>query len=624
MDGIAGIIYCNADQTQNLIDPMLMIMQTENHTKDSYTYKNMQVGCVGDSITFSNKKGIYTALNGSIHNTIELVQFLKKNGVAIHANCNHAELISHAYSHWGRDFIAHLDGSFAIVILDHRENRLLLYRDRIGKKSLYWYKDARHFLFSSEIKALLVTGVIPQTIAKEAMAAYLYFGYIPQDMTPIKNVNKLLPGHYLQWDQREKISIHSYWSYSSCFEKKGSESTEYSSRETNDLLLQSVKNGLRSQPVGCFLTGGLGSAGMAHYLRKILPEDPIYAFTVGFQGKNQEEKRAAQQIAKILNLDHTQCEITPQKALDPLVEIAWNLEEPIADPYVLASWQLGELAKSVTPAVFSDVGYNELFADHSRYDIRVTPMKILERIKSLLSPTVHHLLIPFFKLLYKPAAFNLAKRWRTNPMQYHYIKDIAVFDEKTLRSASPELAPFFDPVVFLNKFFNLQRVPSIVSSFLYLDVKTRLADSSLLQYERSAAAQGLQLQTPFLGQNLVEYLANLSENETASAFKQILFPIFPETYLENPRPAQENLGRWMESSEFPEILTKLPKGYLVEAGLIKDKWLKDHIDSSEKRIRFFPQLWSLLFLEIWFRLYINKPIKTKLTEMNLRELIHQK
>jgi len=629
MEGIAGIVYPDVFQVEQLVVPMLNTLRHRGaHPVETETFKNFQLGICGSRLATDEKKTVTVVLDGSLDHIDQLKEELNE---PLPPNPSYSQLILAAYKQWGINCIEHLNGEFAFAILDHHKEKIILARDRIGRKPLYWYSNNNYFLFASEMKALLATGLVPQTPATEALAAYLYFGYIPQDMSPIKDVSKLLPGFYLTCMRNRSLSIQSYWSYSSYFERKCTLPENRINRHIDELLQGSVKSRVPpEQPVGCFISGGLGSATVACYLHQVVHDQPIKGFTVGFKGENEIDVKAAVEVAKTLKIAHRSEMITPSNMLDNLVPIAWYLDEPLADPNTLASWKLAELASKEVKTVFSGMGSTELFAGHSGYFMSKKGLNAIQGFTQGALNGFRRALIPFLHYIYPKEAFELLKQSRTNPSQFEFMSSTAVFDEKTMALASPRLAGLFDPEVFLHKFHHLSRIHSDVAAFLYFDVKTRLPDCFMLQIERMTAAHNLDWQTPFLDREIIEFLASLPEPET---FAESESAKFLQTYLKNIMPKELLMRRrsyrpnilqsWINEPELISIFKLLKRGVLADTGIVSASWLDHHLQTPERRSNAFRQLWAILMLELWFRLYINHPTQMRPPDVTVRELLSQ-
>jgi len=635
MQGIAGIVYPDIFQISHLLIPMLDSMgHRGKETRDSYVFKNFQVGICGQKLAANEKKNIIAGLDGNIHNSESLREIFKKHGRNF-ASLTPAEIVLYAYELWNVSLMEHIQGDFGLFILDLQKEHLLLARDRIGKKPLYWFQDQHHFIFASELKALLATGAVPQTPAADALSTYLFFGYTPQDMTPIKNVNKLLPGHSLVLNRERSISIQTYWSYSSYFEKEVNNSKEAVAQHLDSSLKRVASHTLSNQgAVGCFMTGDLDSASAAYYLRQHCPEKNLGAFSVSFEAQNGQSFQAAKAISEKLNFEFESEKITPQTFLKDLVEIIWHLDEPLADPNIITCWRLSKIASLKTNLMFSGMGCNQLLADHSRYSSDKQHFHPFQRFMQLPLSFLKKMITPILYNIYRPSAYKLLKQARINPEQLEYLAQNALFDQKLMASAAPKISKYFDPEVFLHRFYNLNRIKSSSASFLYLDVKTLLADSWILQFDRLTAANGLEWSAPFLDQSLLEYLASLSKPENIQASQvEILLKTLLDTELSqlitnrayhagNPRidfPAS-----WVENSELNLLFQMLPKGTLVETGLISQQWLKKQVETSQKRENAFKHLWGILILEIWFRLYINRPMQSRPPDISVKNLLMER
>lgn len=628
MEGIAGIVYPDVFQMNDMIHPMLLMMKHRGKEPfDVHTHKNIQIGICGSKLAGTDTKSVFVGFTGYLDYPEKLREQLIEQGCR-KANTP-SELVLQAYCCWDSSFVEHLSGNFAILVLDQQKKRIILARDRIGKMPLYWYYDQYHFIFGSELKSLLATGAIPQTPALDALASYLYFGYIPQDMTPIAGINKLLPGHYLQFNFDGSMAITPYWSYSSFFEKTFTKPKNEIVEYLNTLLKDSVKASLpKEQSYGCALSGGIGSASVAYYLSKIAKPISLPSFSVGFRGQNEQDVKAGELASKALGMIPHVHYIEQKNFLDDFVKIAWYLDEPLADPNIIATWKLAEIASKHVQVIYSGMGSDELLAGHSRYSIEEQESSSFhEMIQSSLS-WLRGALYPLFSSIYRPAAFKIVKKARTNPSHFEYLSHNAIFNEQLLADASPKLANIFDPEIFLHKFHNLNRIKSTVSSFLYFDIKTRLPDCYIMQYERLTAAHGLEWNTPFLNRKLVEFAASLPEPEilqeqdTAAYLKTIFKDIFPSSFLNRPKKTRRNFLRpWLQSPQMKQLFLLLHNGALVDSGLISARWIQNQIDELEFSPNAFRFLWTVFALEIWFRLFINNPIQTNPPDVSVKQLL---
>lgn len=622
---IAGVVYPDVLQVDDYIHPMLDTMEKGlENVRDIVTVKNTQLGIIGNTLSYNEKQTLVLGLDGLLDNGESLAKEIKKNGIT--PASTQSGLCLQAYELFGEDFLQKIDGSFALFVHDVTKSRLILARDRIGKQPLYWYHDQHHFIFASELKALIATGIVPQTFSRDAIAMYLYFGYIPQDLSPIKEVNKLLPGNYLVFDAHKGKKICPYWSYSSYYEKRENSDPKIVTENIEKLLYESTKALIPpDEDSGCFLSGGIGSATVAYEVSKLSKPK---GFSVYFKDQNESDFEAVKSVASTLKIPLKSASITAKNFVDHLVEIIWALDEPLADPNIVATYSLAALAKDETYAVFSGMGSDEFLAGHNRYTTDEQNLAMMSRLNLIPAPIIKHVLIPIAHAIYKPAAYNILKISRTNPWQFEFLRQGALFDEGSLRDASPKLAALFDPDTFLHKFHHISRIRSTVSSLLYFDVKTRLPDCFILQFERLTKICGLSWRTPFLNRHLIEYAAGLpepeilAEAETASYLKPLISSIFPEQFINRPKRTRHNfLNLWANEPEIHMLFQFLLNGALVENGIICKKWIQQALKDSQMIQENFHRLFGLLVLEIWFHLYINRPLHQEPTTTNINELL---
>lgn len=627
MPGIAGVVYRQSTQENRLIPPMLQILSHRAFNKQQQieSFQNIQVGITGGN--FSRYKSTLLALDGSIFSRKKLCEELESKGYQTQ-QASDEMLFLYAYEAWGNRFLEHVDGDFALALIDEQKHLLLIARDRIGKKPLYWFHNEHYFIFASELKAILASGAVPRTPSSEAIASYLYFGYIPQDLSPIENVNKLLPAYYLQLNRNHSKTIHSYWSYSAHFKELAHDDRETILKHVDTLLTDAIAERIpQTRPVGCCVSGGIGSAATAFYLEKVISPEQMQAFTIFFRKEDQQTVQAVDEISKNLHLKDHQDDITPQNYLEDLAKIVWFLDEPIADPHAVAIWKLAQLAKRAS-TLFLGLGSDELLAGHQRYRIESEELSYFSSLKETSQPFIRNLLLPFIHLFSRQGAYTLLQRARKNPWQLSYINKNALFNMKQLQAAAPRIAFLFDPHVFIHKFHNLPRTHSTVSAYMYLDVKTRLADSALHQYDRLLSAHQLNWHAPFLAKSIVEYLASLpapdqlKEKDPFSIIKELLKNTFPPSVINRSHRSHIDLMKqWSEFSGLSQHFQKLTKGSLVETGIISERWLKQQLATTETRKKAFTQLWALLQLEIWFRLFINSSVQSHPPQTNLEDLL---
>ena len=636
MNSLAGIVYPDAYQNTHKVRRMLDYVEhrvpvSAREIKDLFENKALEIGVCGKALAHSQKGNLHCALDGYLLNHIELAEVLKRKGYPIDS-LQPEQILLHAYEEWGPKFLTRLEGDFALLIYDEKEGNLLLARDRIGKKPLYWAEDHNHFIFCSSIKGILGSGLIPQTPDNYALATYFYLGYFPQDLTPIQNINKLLPGHYLLLDKTGSKVIVPYWSYSALFESPVSVHRNVAAQKLDAMLDVAVKKNLPSQikNIGTLLTGGLGSSSIAYYLKKNGENHNIEGFTSSFKKESEKDFEAAHQVAEILNIPQHAQILTPENLLNDYVAISWHLDEPVADPNVISYWHMAAAASEYSTELFSGMGCDELFAGHSRYSTEEQQSSWLLSAQNALRDIATKYIVPVVNTVNRSWAYRILKQSRKNVWQSEYVEANALTTKSELERICPNLCRLFDPEVFLSKFYNLSHIKSPTSSYIYFDVKTSLTDRFMLEVERVSSAFALQWHTPFLTKDIVEFAASLpiesslSEEETASPLKILLKSIFPDAVTTRPKRSRHNfLANWIENSELHVLFEALATGTLVEVGIVDEEWITEAVKTPESRRENFRVLWSILSLEVWFILYINNPITSDPPDISVRDLLQE-
>ncbi|MCB1119539.1 MAG: asparagine synthetase B [Chlamydiia bacterium] len=623
MVGLAGMIHTDVMQLDDSVDKMLECLK---HRGDGHTvtqhHKTAKVGITGRDAAYNTTHSRCIYLDGHIDNVKEIADKLSKSGKKVWSH-EPASLALQLYEALDIEFLKVIEGDFALILLDQKKDELILARDRIGKKPLYWFADNKMCLFASELKGLLATGLIPQTPSEEGLGSYLFFGYIPRDLSPVKGVNKLLPGHYLRYKLGRGFAITPYWSLSGLkSDKRGSDPQ----KKISNLLEKPLTAYLSSySEVGCIVSGGLGSAMTAYLTKKVFPNKKTTAFTVAFAGETETDIHMADLATTALKMPHEHQLITKENFFDQLPKLIWHLDEPLADPNITATWRLLEMTAKEHRLAVSGMGSDELLAGHSRYTREERSQHTLSHFSLIPHHFVDRHIIPFLNRVWPPAAWHLSRLTHLNPWQFEYIRHTAIFDENVVKQLSPKLGKAFDPECFQNKFHKLPSIPSLVSAYLYFDLKTRLPDLYILQYERFANAHNLRWMTPFLDRNMIEYAATLPEpeslEETFTYLRPIVEGVFPEAFLNHPKKTRSHfLDRWLHDEAIFAVFSKLKEGFLVDTGLISSEWLELELDNPTS----FTHLFSLLVLEIWYRLFIHFPPSSTPPEEPLIEFLAKK
>jgi asparagine synthase (glutamine-hydrolysing) len=566
----------------------------------------------GHQPLYSEDRSAAVVCNGEIYNHRELRRELEARGHRF-ATRSDTEAIVHLYEDLGPGCVERLSGMFALAVTDVRHRRLLLARDRVGKKPLFLADDGRRLAFASELKSLLAAGLIEPEIDSEALDLYLAFGYVPAPWTIFKGARKLPAGHLAVCDARG-LRIERYWDVEIRGEPGPSE--ERLAEELEELLAEAVRDRLESDvPLGAFLSGGLDSGTIVSLMSGELSE-PVRTHTVGFADKLSDEREDAAAVARALGTDHVATEVRPDLA-DVLPRIAWHLDEPFADPSAVPTWYVSrETRRRVTVALSGDGG-DELFAGYrDRYGLHL----LEERLRGFLPAGVRRAALPPLARRWPrsprlPRAFRLAGLFANLAVDADrsYFSDRCLIpghlQERLFGEGLRERRRSFDPFSALEP--HLARAPKgdPLARALYLDFKTWLADDGLVKVDRMSMAHALEVRCPMLDHRVVEFAARvpsalkMSGARTKVLLRRVAARRLPAEILSRPkRGFAPPVSRWLR-----EDLRDMAHDLLLGPGALGrtlfeprevQRLLADH---ESRRLEAGWAIWTLLMLEVWGR-----------------------
>src|SRR3990172_1889670 len=380
MCGICGIVKFDADDS---VSPGLLDAMTDrisHRGPDDFCYfvqDNVGLGHRRLSIIdlrggkqpiFNEDGSIVIVFNGEIYNYAELTAELIARGHVFKTRSD-TEAIVHAYEEYGDDCVTRLRGMFAFALWDRRKQRLLLVRDRLGIKPLYYHHGRESFVFASEIKSLLEAPGIPREVDETALNLYLSLRYVPGPRTMFREIFKLQPGHLLVVDS-SGVHLREYWDikYHSAL-PSGVDAI----KEFDRLLEESVRLQLISEvPLGVFLSGGLDSSAILAVMSRIHKGERIKTFSVGYEGADGREDENnefvyARQAAQAFGAEHHEFRLNALDFCDFIPQLVWHLDEPLADPSCIPLYFIAKLARQYITVVLSGEGADEVLAGYSIY-----------------------------------------------------------------------------------------------------------------------------------------------------------------------------------------------------------------------------------------------------------------
>jgi asparagine synthase (glutamine-hydrolysing) len=559
----------------------------------------------------SNEDGsIWVTFNGEIYNYVELREELVARGHRFKTDSD-TEVIVHLYEEHGEKCLSELRGMFAFAVWDEKARALLLARDRLGKKPLYYaLLPGRALVFASELKAVLQDRAVERAIDLEALDRYVSFLYIPAPASIFKQVRKLPAGHYLVCTPRG-IAVREYWDIPLA---DGEARPQGVLQRFEELLAEAVRVRLRSDvPLGAFLSGGVDSSAVVATMARLL-ERPVVTTSIGFSEAGYDELPYAGLVARHVGSEHHERVVTSPSP--ELIEtIVWHLDEPFADSSAIPTYFVSMAARERVKVALSGDGGDELFAGYSRHRIEGIEHAIrrtvgrlggrgLTALASLLPPGVkgRNSLLS----LTLPPEEACARKFYFTP-QVPRLK--AELYSPWLRAATAG----FDALDPFKRAFRAAAAADPVTRILYVDIKTYLADDILVKVDRMSMAHSLEVRVPLLDHKLVEFVATLPPRwklgggTTKVLLRQALDGrVPPETLGRAKHGFISPIGRWLRgdlASYVEETLCSrraAERGYF-DPGAVRRLWTSYRREPG----RFDHQLWMLLVLEVWHRRYLD-------------------
>jgi len=567
-------------------------------------------------------KTIWVICNGEIYNFKELRAQLEARGHVFACNSD-TEVLVHLYEEEGLNLFPRLRGMFAFALWDSRRSRLVLARDRLGKKPLYILKESHRLLFASELKSILEVSHAERALNFPALEEYLALGYVPAPWTLLKGVEKLLPGHYMVVD-RDGVRRQQYWDVPAGPEEQRSEQDWI--ERVREKLLESVRIRLVSDaPLGAFLSGGIDSSAIVAAMSRLTGQ-PVKTYSIGFDGEDRfyNELPYARIVAKAFATDHHEIIVRPEIA-NLLPTLLWHLEEPLADSAFVTTYLVSRLAGQSVKVILSGVGGDELFGGYRRYlgaglqqYYRWLPNVVRTRwLPGLISalPQDRHSALKNY-IRYADAFVNSAA---LDPVQ-RYMRYSTIFSrgeqqqlfKSGLSRGTAGATPFTSTV--MAQYF--ERHPGLggLNQLIYVDLKTSLADDLLALTDKMTMAASLECRAPFVDQELVDLSTRIPGSLKIRGFrmkyllKEVVRPWLPPEILNRrKRGFGAPMGAWIRSALAPLIEALLSEEQVRRRGLFNAAFIRGLITRHRaQRADYTDHLLTLINFELWCRIFLDR------------------
>jgi asparagine synthase (glutamine-hydrolysing) len=562
---------------------------------------------------------VWIVFNGEIYNHPQLRPELESRG-HIYRNNSDTETIVHLYEDRGPGVVEELSGMFAFAIWDEANERLLLARDRLGIKPLYYFlAEDGTLYFASEIKSLLASRRIVPEINFNVLPDYLANQAPTGEETMFAGVKRLPPGHTLVW-QNGKVTIREYWDVS-FVRGKGHEQlgdNEYV-EQWREMFRRAVSSHLMSDvPLGVFLSGGIDSSAIAAMMSELVSE-PIKTFSVAFAEREANELEYARIVAREFQTDHHEVIVSPEQYFAALPKLIWQEDEPIAHLASVPLYFVSELAVKHVKVVLTGEGSDELLAGYARYRKTVYNMAFGRRYQGWTPNAFQRLVRQGVEHSLPPHLVNKMKRtflWRSADVENLYFDNFAVFplamQQQLLTPSARQRAGALDPYFNVRRLISESDAETLLNQLLYADLKTYLHELLMKQDQMSMAAS-LESRVPFLDWPLVEFTTRLPERlklrgwTTKHILRQAMRGILPETILTRPKMGfPVPLGAWLRG-RFRNVIDDCVTGERALArGIFNRDFLIRLVAEHQSGVKDHSQrLWALLNFELWMRQFID-------------------
>jgi asparagine synthase (glutamine-hydrolysing) len=573
------------------------------------------IDVAGGHQPLANEDGtIWVALNGEIYNYRDLRARLEAKGHAFTTRSD-TETIVHAYEEWGADCVERLRGMFAFALWDQRRRQLLLARDRVGKKPLYYASVGERLLFASELKALLAVPGLDRALDLEAVSDFVTLLYVPREKTIFRRARKLLPGHYLVAGAAG-TQLRGYWDVH--FAPEPIEEAQAAARVAA-LLDEAVSIRLESDvPLGAFLSGGLDSSAVVGLMARHA-STAVTTASIGFPETAFDERAYARLAAQQFGTDHRDEVITPG-GMQTVEALSWFFDEPFGDSSAIPTYHVSQLARRRVTVALSGDGSDETFAGYRRYYFDGRENRVRDLVPLALRRPLFGLLGALYpKADYLPRVFRgkafLSNVARTPWEAYlHSVSGVSEDDKQRLLSADTQrgLGGYRTAELF-RTLYDAAEGADALSRIQYIDFKTYLPDDILTKVDRASMANSLEVRCPFLDHHLIEYAARLPSTlklrgrQSKLVLRRAVASLVPEAILTRPKMGfAMPVGQWLRTDlrglVEDHVLRDRAGHGLFESETVRALW-REHDAGWRDRTT---ALWGLLVFNLWYDRFMRE------------------
>ena len=556
---------------------------------------------------FSPDGDTVIVFNGEVYNHAELRRELEQRGHAFRSHSD-TEVVLHSFLEWDLDCWARLRGMFGLALWTESRKRLVLARDRMGIKPLYAMRRGADLYFASELKSIFVHPEIERNLNPAALDCYLSLNYVPAPYSMVEGIEKLRPGHWLEWRAGE-VRSEAYWRIPRGVERKWT--LEDARTQLDSLLRDSVREHLLADvPLGLWLSSGLDSSSLLHYAAAASPTR-LKTLSISFAGRSFDEAPPIRQLAAQYGTDHREFDVNPESGLEEAIEqFAYYSDEPNADGGALPVWFLSRMTRRQVTVALSGEGADELFGGYLTYRadmlarwVRKLPGLGLARFAAGLLPVSDE------KIGFEYKVKRFLQGCHRLPANRAHVFWNGVMSRDLVNLPLP---PALDGMLR-----ELSEEGDRLEEYLRFDQQYYLPDDLLAKVDRMSMAHSIEVRPPYLDHRIVEFAATLPANlkirgrEQKIVLRELMRGKLPESTLRRPKVGFDfPAHHWLRGPLRPLLMDTLSAGNWHH-DLFDPIALRHFAESHLRRRRNLGyELWGILLLLLWMKKWGIQPIQT--------------
>lgn len=627
MCGIAGFLSegpgMSVEDSKNLLRKQIASIRYRGPDASGFHYEN-GVGLaharlsIIDVSTSANQPmadqagKAHVAFNGEIYNFQEIRVELERHGVSFRTKSD-TEVLVEGYARWGLKILDRLRGMFAIAIYDKAKDELILVRDRVGKKPLYYAKFGDQVVFGSEIKAILCHPLATRDPDYQAIHEYLTFQYVPCPMTAFKGIYKVPPAHLVRVSRSGRIEVKRYFSLPTPSNIRSKDRGDLCS-ELVEILKEATRLRMISDvPLGAFLSGGVDSSAIVAMMAQV-SDDPVRTFTIGFDENAYDEREYARMISKRYGTIHEEMIVKPN-ALEVLEKLVYHYGEPFADSSAIPTYYVSKIAREQVTVILSGDGGDESFLGYPRY----LNCRLNEPAQSMQHNVLRKIAAWQEMLPSSSLGHSIVQRLRSRLRRQYgsrsrlYEQYIAYFsDESKVPLYSDGMSSFLGNSALDRLDPYLDAAPTYALGAAWADTHTYLPDDLMVKVDVASMANSLEVRAPFLDHELMTWAAQIPEHlrfenqETKSLLKKAMEPYLPHELMYRPKMGfGVPIDQWLRGDLRDFARDTLLSSAAKKRGLFNITEIESLLDRHDAGENWASRIWALLMLELWFQMWID-------------------